>query len=221
MGTWKLRQVPCSPFMLIVPPSEPMRLRMFRRPLPTASSVPFGSPTPSSLSSRWIPSAHRICNWTEPACACFTVLCKASFTTRNMFRRCSLLSCAAGQGCVRPTVTRTSDDSLQPWVVWPTEADGMGTLIISAAQGPTTLARITVDDADVTSSTYRYQADLGCHPAATLTMRAFLDDNGNAEATATFSSDYLDSCLLERQPTLAVQAGAVNEIELALNNSCD
>ena len=116
---------------------------------------------------------------------------------------------------------RSADDSLQPWVVWPGQADGTGTLIVSANQGATAVSRVTVPGAQMMTASASYPVDLGCVPAATLTLRVFLDDNENAEADATFSSDYLDSCMLDRQPTLAIQPGVVNETDLVLNNSCD
>ena len=75
--------------------------------------------------------------------------------------------------------------------------------------------------ADLTAASASYEVDLGCVPAATLNLRVFLDDNGNAQATETYSSDYRDSCMLDRAPTLAVQEGRLKEVELALNNSCD
>ena len=130
-------------------------------------------------------------------------------------------ACADGEGCLLPTVTRTIDTSAQPWTVWPDEADGVGTLIVSASQATTVVARETVADADMTIEAPSYPVDLGCVPAGSLTLRAFLDDNLTAKPTDTFSSDYRDSCMLDRAPTFVIQAGLVNEVSLALNNSCD
>ena len=53
------------------------------------------------------------------------------------------------------------------------------------------------------------------------TLGAFLDDNLDAGAADTFSSDYRDSCMLMRQPTQAIVATQHNDVALALNNSCD
>ncbi len=130
-------------------------------------------------------------------------------------------ACAGGQGCLAILVMRTNDVSAQPWTVWPNEADGRGTLIVSAREGASVRARMTVPDANMAPAGAAYNVDLGCVPAATLTLGAFLDDNLNAGATDTFSSDYRDSCMLMRQPTHGVIAGERNEVALALNNSCD
>src|SRR5258706_11630356 len=130
-------------------------------------------------------------------------------------------SCATGEGCLRPTVTRSADTSNQPWLVWPSEADGKGTLIVSAVDAGTVIIRVPMPNADMTPAAASYEFDLGCVPAKTLTPSAFFDDNENAPADAWFSSDYRDSCMLDRQPTLAVQADIVNTFALVLNNSCD
>ena len=130
-------------------------------------------------------------------------------------------ACAGGQGCLTITVTRTTDVTNQPWTVWPNEADGAGTLIVSAREGASVRARMTVATANMVPATASYRVDLGCVPASTLTLGAFLDDNLNAGAADTFSSDYRDSCMLMRQPTQIIVAAAHNDVALALNNSCD
>lgn len=130
-------------------------------------------------------------------------------------------TCGAGQGCLTITVTRTADVTNQPWTVWPNEADGTGTLIVSSREGVDTRVRKTVDNANFVPATASYRVVLGCVPATTQTLGAFLDDNLNAGPTDTFSSDYRDSCMVMRQPTQAIVAGAQNDVALALNNSCD
>lgn len=130
-------------------------------------------------------------------------------------------TCGAGEGCLAITVTRTADVSAQPWTVWPAEADGTGTLIVSAREGVTNHARVTSPGANMTPAAASYRVDLGCVPATTLTLGAFLDDNLNAMPNDTFSSDYRDSCMLMRQPTQVIVAGVANDVTLALNNSCD
>ena len=130
-------------------------------------------------------------------------------------------ACAGGQGCLTITGTRTTDVTNQPWTVWPNEADGAGTLIVSAREGASVRARMTVATANMVPATASYRVDLGCVPASTLTLGAFLDDNLNAGAADTFSSDYRDSCMLMRQPTQIIVAAAHNDVALALNNSCD
>jgi hypothetical protein len=129
--------------------------------------------------------------------------------------------CAAGQGCLTITVTRTADVSAQPWTVWPAEADGKGALIVSAREGATVHARVTLANADMVPAAASYRLDLGCVPATALTLGAFLDDNLTAASTDTSSSDYRDSCMLDRQPIQTIQAGVANDVALALNNSCD
>jgi len=129
--------------------------------------------------------------------------------------------CAAGEGCLIVDVTRTADTQFQPWIVWPAEADGVGTLVVAAVSGITTVARQTVDNADMTPAEAHYVVDLGCVPSGQIGPRVFLDDNLNAMSTDVFSSDYRDSCLLDRQPTFAVTTGINNTVMLQLNNSCD
>lgn len=130
-------------------------------------------------------------------------------------------ACTAGQGCLAITVTRTADVSTQPWTVWPAEADGMGNLIVSAREGTTVRARMAVANVNMVPASASYRVDLGCVPASALTLGAFLDDNLNAAAGDTFSSDYRDSCMMDRQPMRTIQAGVNNDIDVALNNSCD
>src|SRR5688572_2096046 len=69
-------------------------------------------------------------------------------------------SCASGEGCLRPTVTRSPDTTLQPWVVWPSEADGKGTLIVSVVDAGTVINRITVANADMLPASASYPVDL-------------------------------------------------------------
>ncbi len=133
----------------------------------------------------------------------------------------AVCTCTAGEGCLIVDVTRTADTQFQPWVVWPAEADGVGTLVVAAVAGTTTIARETVDNADMTPADAHYVVDLGCVPAGAIGPRVFLDDNLNAMPTDVFSSDYRDSCLLDRQPTFNVTAAVENTAMLQLNNSCD
>lgn len=130
-------------------------------------------------------------------------------------------TCPAGEGCLRVTVTRNAADAQQPWVVWPTMADGVGTLVVGARAAAAVRARQTVPMTDVKPKEFRAVVDLGCVSAGALTVTAFLDDNQNAQATDVSSSDYLDSCMLDRQPMFTVTTGQTTAPGLALNQSCD
>lgn len=130
-------------------------------------------------------------------------------------------TCAATSSCLRATVTRTANTSAQPWVAFAGQADGVGTLIVSATQGATVVSRKTLDNADVKPASASFAFDLGCVPIGMVTLRAFLDDNGDAMATETSSADYRDSCMLDRSPMAAISAGMITTLTLPLNNSCD
>ena len=134
-------------------------------------------------------------------------------------------TCDATDGCIVVTITRQTDDSMQPWVVWPTEADGTGTLIVSAISGSTTLARETVADASYVSGDASYTVELCVTPGA-VEVRAFLDDDLDAASDATYSADYLDSCMGEndgcfRCVNTTVAAAETVTVGADLVGSCD
>jgi hypothetical protein len=134
--------------------------------------------------------------------------------------------CNAGEGCLLVEVTRTADDSNMPWIVWPSEADGKGTLIVTAVEqasgGGAREERYTVADADFTSSSASYPVDLGCLPAADFKVHTFLDDNNNAQPNAVYSADYRDTCPgAPRAKDVTVTAGQQAKLVVQLANSCD
>lgn len=133
--------------------------------------------------------------------------------------------CATGEACLLVTITRAADDSSQPWVVWPSEADGVGTLIVSGVRESTTLARETVADANYVPSGSSYTVSLCVTPGA-VEVRAFLDDDGDAASDATYSADYLDSCLglngeCYRCVDVTAVAGEDLPVSADLVGSCD
>lgn len=133
--------------------------------------------------------------------------------------------CAATSGCLAVEVTREADTSMQPWVVWPTEADGTGTLIVSALQGTTVVARETYPGADMTGATASYTVPL-CVPPGESEVRVFLDDDLDAAADATYSADYLDSCMGEHDGCFrciraTAAAGEDVPVTAPLRGSCD
>jgi hypothetical protein len=130
-------------------------------------------------------------------------------------------ACGSSQGCILAVVTRVADEKNLPWKIWPSEADGAGTLIVSATQGTTVLARKSVANADLKTAGAKYEVDLGCVATGASDVRAFLDDNGNAGASDTFSADYRDTCLGARKVTVTVEDGKQVRVELPLANSCD
>jgi hypothetical protein len=134
--------------------------------------------------------------------------------------------CAASEGCLLVEVTRTADDSNMPWKVWPTEADGKGTLIVTAVEqssgGAAREERKTVPDADFTSASASYTVDLGCLPASDFKVHTFLDDNNNAQPNAVYSADYRDTCPgAPRAREATVIAGQQAKLVVQLANSCD
>ncbi|MBL8921258.1 MAG: hypothetical protein JNJ54_20510 [Myxococcaceae bacterium] len=117
-------------------------------------------------------------------------------------------TCGRGRGCVELVVTRAPDAGMQPWVVWPAEADGVGNLIGSLlvpSTSPTVVAaRAVVSGADFKPVDARYVIDLGCLDAGTYQGQAFLDDDLNTLPTQTGSASYRDSCARGGAPPPAV-----------------
>ena len=131
-------------------------------------------------------------------------------------------TCGPSEGCLLAVVTRLADESNFPWKVWPTEVDGVGPLIVSATQGTSVLARKVLPSSDLKPTSASFSADLGCLAAGSTDVRAFLDDNANAGANDTSSSDYRDTCLPGlRKVTVTVEAQKKTRAELSLANSCD
>ncbi|MBL8920275.1 MAG: hypothetical protein JNJ54_15520 [Myxococcaceae bacterium] len=135
-------------------------------------------------------------------------------------------TCGTGRTCVELVVTRSPDAGMQPWVVWPMEADGVGTLIGSvlvASSSPTIVAaRAVVNDADMKPLDARYVIDLGCVDAGTYQGQAFLDDDLNALPTQTGSAGYRDSCARGGTPPPTDVQGATRvSIPVVLTSTCD
>ena len=133
--------------------------------------------------------------------------------------------CAGGEACLLVTITRAVDDSYQPWNVWPPDADGVGILIVSAVRESATLARETVPNADFVSAESSETVSLCVTPGA-VEVRAFLDDDGDAAADATYSADFLDSCLgtndeCFRCVDVTAVAGEALSVTAELVGSCD
>lgn len=133
--------------------------------------------------------------------------------------------CSTSEGCILATVTRNPIEKDMPWNAFPGKgADGKGTLWVSASEPPPTGGLLTqqmTPNADFTTASAAQTVMLTCVPAGDVQVRAFLDDNGNATGSAS-SSDYLDTCLAApRFVAATVVAGAVVEVSLVLNQSCD
>jgi len=135
-------------------------------------------------------------------------------------------SCSSDKQCIRVTVTRMSDTSRQPWVLWPTQADGTGTLVVSAVTPTYTLQdRVRIPDANFLPPDARYGVAL-CVPPGTSTVRAFLDHGNDEVPGAVTSSDYLDSCAdgsaaCFRCFSVPVNAGTDVNLNVGLARSCD
>src|SRR5688572_8240742 len=67
-------------------------------------------------------------------------------------------------GCARVAVRSGADVSNQPWTLWPDEADGRGTLIVSAysSTGGSYFVWVGVPDADFSRLGNVYTVDLTC-----------------------------------------------------------
>jgi hypothetical protein len=133
--------------------------------------------------------------------------------------------CDAANACVMLEITRVAEESYLPWIVWPSEADGVGTLIVHAMRGTTdVLARSTISGADMTAADASYTTNL-CVTPGTLQIIVFLDDNENAPDTLIYSADYRDTCMgpgsCYRCIELTVSAGEDVGAEAQLYGSCD
>ena len=136
-------------------------------------------------------------------------------------------SCQASEGCIRVTVERSADTSGQPWVEWPDQADGSGTLTVSATSSSGALRqdKVLVPDASYLADDAVYGVAL-CVPPGTSSVRAFLDHGTDEDPGAVTSSDYLDSCAdgsaaCFRCFQQAVTAGAEVDLSVSLIRSCD
>lgn len=133
--------------------------------------------------------------------------------------------CDAANACITLEITRVAEDDYLPWIVWPSEADGVGTLIVHAVRGTTeVLARSTISGADMTAVDASYTTNL-CVTPGTLQIIVFLDDNENAPDTLIYSADYRDTCMgpgeCYRCIELTVSAGEDTGAEAQLYGSCD
>jgi len=133
----------------------------------------------------------------------------------------SCSQCQSTEGCLSVRVLRAANDSMSPWKVWPNDADGTGTLIVSATEGTNTHRAASPTPVDLTPASAAFLFDLGCVEATNYQVAAFLDDDGNASATATSSADYRDACSQPRVVTTPVQVGRTTLQDLSLSVSCD
>lgn len=130
-------------------------------------------------------------------------------------------ACQATEGCLQVEVTRAADTSMQPWVAFPGQADGTGTLIISAVSMSTVYQRVSIMGANMVPASASYRADL-CVPPGAMQVRAFLDDNGNAAPNDTSSADFRDSCLgAPRFVAVSVTQGQQVPVAAPLARTCD
>lgn len=135
-------------------------------------------------------------------------------------------SCGSGKQCLRVTVTRAADTTRQPWVVWPTQADGTGTLVVSAATRSLVVQdRVRIPNANFRPADASYGVAL-CVPPGTSEVRAFLDHGNDEDPRQVTSSDYLDSCApgsaaCFRCFDVSVTAGTDVDLGIALATTCD
>lgn len=134
--------------------------------------------------------------------------------------------CAVDQACIRVRVRRAADDSRMPWVVWPEQADGSGSLRVSAVSDAYVIQdKVSLPRVDLTLANATYGVPL-CVPAGSTHVRAFLDDNEDELPNAVTSSDYLDSCAsgsaaCPRCFSMSVTSGAQADLSIELAHSCD
>ena len=127
--------------------------------------------------------------------------------------------CPSGAGCILAYVSRSDDDSAQPWVVVPAEADGIGTLRFSI-EGTEEDREWFVERVNLRSVGSYYQIPM-CVAPITGTLRVYLDDNLNADGETLGSSEYVDSCPAVPATAVTIVAGNTLEIPVILNNSCN
>jgi hypothetical protein len=107
-----------------------------------------------------------------------------------------------------------------PWKTSPGQVDGNGTLIASATSSSGFSSRATAP-ANLTLPNAAYVLDVGCLAAGSYQVTAFLDDDANASATDTSSSDPLDACGQPRALTTPILAGRATVQDFPLSVSCD
>jgi hypothetical protein len=125
--------------------------------------------------------------------------------------------CEEEQGCVSIAVDLADDDSTQPWVAWPEEADGVGTLRVAVTISGEVWQQAQ-EEADLLAGTVNVAL---CAGTGNGTLSVFLDDNDNAGEAATTSGDYLDSCGRDRALQVQVTAGKTFAVPFELAGSCD
>ena len=131
-------------------------------------------------------------------------------------------NCTATDGCLLVRVLRAANDTALPWNTFPAEADGKGTLIAAATEGAASYRATYPGIADMTLASAAYLIDLGCVTASqSIRVTSFLDDNGDAAATASSSSDYRDACGNPRALTVPVLSGRITLLDFSLVGSCD
>lgn len=133
--------------------------------------------------------------------------------------------CGPENACLMVEVTRAEDDSFQPWVLWPDDADGIGTLIAHAVRESAVLARETLAGADMTPESASYAINM-CVTPGTVEVIVFLDDDEDVRPDTIYSADYLDSCMglngeCYRCVELAATTGEDIDVTAELVSSCD
>lgn len=131
--------------------------------------------------------------------------------------------CAATEGCIVATVTRSPVDADMPWNLFPGKgADGTGTLRVVVTKpddDAVKLAEAMVPGADFTSPAATQVVSLKCVAGGAVSVYAFLDDDDD---TPHLSGDYLDTCPGKpRHVDVTVTGGAVTPVAVVLRNSCD
>ena|SRR6187402_83853 len=110
--------------------------------------------------------------------------------------------------------------------MWPTQADGTGTLVVSSVTTPFAVQdRVRIPNANFLPADASYGVAL-CVPPGTSKVRAFLDHGNDEDPGQVSSSDYLDSCAAGsaacvRCFDVPVGAGTDVNLSIALVRSCD
>ena len=134
----------------------------------------------------------------------------------------SCMPVSGSEGCLFVSVTRAADQTNQPWRLFPDEADGVGTLVVAAYDGTGSYeARRTIMGADMNPADAKYDLNLGCVSVGTKTLGVFLDDNEDATGSSVSSSDYHDSCPMDRSPMVNIVTNITTPVAVVLANSCD
>ena len=132
-------------------------------------------------------------------------------------------TCATGEAHVVVAVDTLSD--YLPWLMWPDDADGEGNLVVALTTENGSVYRESILPANIATGSEAFALDF-CTQYSSGKVEAFLDDDLDAAPGATFSGDYLDTCMgtngeCFRCMNVEFSPNTVTEVRAVLEGSCD